>query len=640
MDLPSTDPFSASYTLSENTVPITPTGKQPIYHSKRSRTATGLFDSSNSPSPSSKRPALLKHLALPTTAGIADGKTPPRETMTPSLHNEKQTPNRSSPSMTPTKDTPTRPSNKKRNTSLKGGRRRHEDDKSSPSTASLFQTCQSIWSKNKSDTTQTNMVDYDQVKHVSELLRIRLTQAKYRAFALLEASKSHLLDDEDRQELYESMLPPQPNLIPPVRLSSKRHHASAIVVGSSRNLKFPPDNSNALQQKRRRRLGPSAEEKLKIALVENPQGKLSVTFAPSSHARPRNRKVNPSKPRRTQNPVALAPIQQEDGSKVYVCEPCNKKYKNRNGLQYHLERCKFRSSNTITEEDDDETHASDKLNSSSDDNSQVDVNCVCDNPHENRGHLMQCEECKMWLHLNCVDSVFRCPRCRAKRRDQENDDEEVDELIDSDKEDDLPALITASSTPLHPDHHATTSTTSSALTASTASTAAHLHQKDAQRQQNITTGDHTADDNAEKTSSPTEESEHSLPLQQLPTTPAAAAAVAAAAAGTPPAGSVSTPPEASKSFNVVGGEDPLWGSPQHLLSESWSQHAHTEDEPSSSLEISDLGIFQAPSLLYSDSTMLDDEAMPMSDLVPTEHDDFSPWFQFANFDSDFRCDEP
>ncbi|KAL0576908.1 hypothetical protein ABG067_008878, partial [Albugo candida] len=37
----------------------------------------------------------------------------------------------------------------------------------------------------------------------------------------------------------------------------------------------------------------------------------------------------------------VAPILQSDGSSVYVCEPCNKKYKNRNGLAYHLERCKY-----------------------------------------------------------------------------------------------------------------------------------------------------------------------------------------------------------------------------------------------------------------------------------------------------------
>lgn len=41
------------------------------------------------------------------------------------------------------------------------------------------------------------------------------------------------------------------------------------------------------------------------------------------------------------------------GKRFFLCEPCNKQYKNKNGLMYHLQRCKKRES--FSKQEDQET---------------------------------------------------------------------------------------------------------------------------------------------------------------------------------------------------------------------------------------------------------------------------------------------
>ncbi|KAI8344329.1 hypothetical protein BC941DRAFT_8433 [Chlamydoabsidia padenii] len=54
------------------------------------------------------------------------------------------------------------------------------------------------------------------------------------------------------------------------------------------------------------------------------------------------------------------------------------------------------------------------------------VNCVCDHPTDDEKMMVQCDECQLWLHLDCVgtndgvlDDIYNCPRCTdrlGKRR--------------------------------------------------------------------------------------------------------------------------------------------------------------------------------------------------------------------------------
>ncbi|CAO3649023.1 unnamed protein product [Mucor hiemalis] len=105
-------------------------------------------------------------------------------------------------------------------------------------------------------------------------------------------------------------------------------------------------------------------------------------------------------PTNNNNNSPPAKIQKTTNNDQFVCEPCNKKYKTRNGYQYHAERCKYllfesTIANTV-------------------------IQCICDEPAASDQHnmtLIECTQCNTWLHLKCVgspvvdESRFCCPRC-------------------------------------------------------------------------------------------------------------------------------------------------------------------------------------------------------------------------------------
>ncbi|GAA5797652.1 hypothetical protein HPULCUR_003043 [Helicostylum pulchrum] len=88
-------------------------------------------------------------------------------------------------------------------------------------------------------------------------------------------------------------------------------------------------------------------------------------------------------------------IKINDDEAQFICEPCNKKYKTRNGLAYHSERCKYKSIE-----------------------SKVIIKCICqdDTTINDSSTMIECMACNTWLHLKCVGSVtneanYRCIRC-------------------------------------------------------------------------------------------------------------------------------------------------------------------------------------------------------------------------------------
>ncbi|KAI8369953.1 hypothetical protein BD560DRAFT_397182 [Blakeslea trispora] len=90
------------------------------------------------------------------------------------------------------------------------------------------------------------------------------------------------------------------------------------------------------------------------------------------------------------------------------CTPCQKIYKTRAGLSYHLNKCQHRKKQ----------------------NSSVIVQCVCSNPSKSDGTMIECVQCHTWLHTRCMGGVaqenkFCCPRCDTTNQTNQNETKPV-----------------------------------------------------------------------------------------------------------------------------------------------------------------------------------------------------------------------
>ncbi|KAF9284001.1 hypothetical protein BGZ68_004965 [Mortierella alpina] len=129
------------------------------------------------------------------------------------------------------------------------------------------------------------------------------------------------------------------------------------------------------------------------------------------------------------------------------CDYCGKTYKHKNGLAYHMERCTMARLQTSISNDMDgdstDSETEDQRNArcptassqdmpvlknngccSSEEDEDVDdeegiIMCVCGS-REDEGGMIQCDKCKVWLHLECVDLAendlpedFYCPPCQG-----------------------------------------------------------------------------------------------------------------------------------------------------------------------------------------------------------------------------------
>ncbi|KAF9433574.1 hypothetical protein BGZ76_009257 [Entomortierella beljakovae] len=128
-------------------------------------------------------------------------------------------------------------------------------------------------------------------------------------------------------------------------------------------------------------------------------------------------------------------------SRRHGCEYCRKTYRNRNGLMYHMERCTMaRLQTSISADFDGESTASetedqriarrpmsseqypglnvvrDSSNEEEEDEEGV-IMCVCGSK-EDEGAMVQCDSCKVWLHIDCLNLTeedipdeYFCPTC-------------------------------------------------------------------------------------------------------------------------------------------------------------------------------------------------------------------------------------
>ncbi|KAG0774687.1 hypothetical protein G6F57_005866 [Rhizopus arrhizus] len=112
-----------------------------------------------------------------------------------------------------------------------------------------------------------------------------------------------------------------------------------------------------------------------------------------------SRRINPHEPLPSPHASPRKPplpnINKKSTLRQFICEPCNKHYKTRNGLAYHHERCKYRKTEV-----------------------KVIIQCTCSN-NSTEGTMIECTQCRTWLHMKCVQETvkqqqedsFVCPRC-------------------------------------------------------------------------------------------------------------------------------------------------------------------------------------------------------------------------------------
>ncbi|KAI9025278.1 hypothetical protein CLU79DRAFT_744854 [Phycomyces nitens] len=258
--------------------------------------------------------------------------------------------------------------------------------------SSLFKTCASLWKG------EPHLGDFshDSIKSFSELLKVRLTQAKFR---VMGADTVNPLTEQHQS----GWLSPFP-----IKLSPKRNQSCSLsVVGNGRRL-FGTRNTG-----RKKRTGFRMADVLDRRRA-TPCMKITNSLLSNLHEKPAKdrkirtpklikKKISTTSKRRTPA-VNVSPVIVEDGTRKFVCEPCNKRYKNRNGLTYHMDRCKSRSAIMVKQEIEEENNAI--------------ILCICDKAKEDRGMMIQCDQCRVWLHMDCIglnegalDDLYSCPRC-------------------------------------------------------------------------------------------------------------------------------------------------------------------------------------------------------------------------------------
>lgn len=173
----------------------------------------------------------------------------------------------------------------------------------------LFQTCFDIWPGAPS----LGDLNHDNVKCLSELLKVRLSQAKFRLIAALEAN-----DDGRNDPLYAQLKTESDDSWPftmmmrqKITLSHKRHQSTLpVTVGNGKNLTFQP------RQRRAPGSSAAAATSLRnyVRLVTDDSGKLSVAVTPP--ASPANSK---KRKRPTTSNAAKKPnkIKSEDGKDFF-----------------------------------------------------------------------------------------------------------------------------------------------------------------------------------------------------------------------------------------------------------------------------------------------------------------------------------
>lgn len=121
-----------------------------------------------------------------------------------------------------------KPSDRKRSRQLNSKVRKSSQEYASNTPPQLYQTCHGIW---PNDQLSLGDLGYDNIKALSNLLKVRLCQAKFKMMAKLDG------DNELFTFLAEEYVTPKYKLPCPIQLSGRKQNRSvASVVGNGKNL--------------------------------------------------------------------------------------------------------------------------------------------------------------------------------------------------------------------------------------------------------------------------------------------------------------------------------------------------------------------------------------------------------------------
>ncbi|KAI8885813.1 hypothetical protein K501DRAFT_331674 [Backusella circina FSU 941] len=465
----------------------------------------------------------------------------------------------------------------------------------------LFKSCSSIW---PASSHSLGELSHQNITELSNLLKIRLCQAKFKMMATLD-QENDLFDF-----LNDEYVPPQPKVHHIIHLPNTHSQSTMAVIGNGKNLfrRYKSQNNNSNNNSN------GSSKKLPVTAKENGNNE-------SSGGKKQKQNSQSGKTKRSIKRKSVAcdipSVILSDGTKVYVCEPCGKKYKNRNGLTYHLERCK----NKVKKEEPAKS-----------------LNCICSQPsnkHDNAS-LIQCEKCRSLLHTECMGLTadvsthndFICPHCKDDSKQQQHEDENTQITVST--------IISKPSPLLLDDLHIVDD------------------EDDEDEEEN------TRKEEQHNTTQNNETSNH-IQISNIN----------------------SNDNDNDPSSTLHAWEDFSFSSALDKMFEPWSMLS--EEEPfSSQLDSADIPsqwnmnnvLNQPPSLLFSDATMSstleDDSIMVSSELTPLPISEHTPpttlaimpdpptvinnnnnnsvntpaqhsgdglWFQFANFDDDYQCEQ-
>ncbi|KAI7897582.1 uncharacterized protein BX663DRAFT_302390 [Cokeromyces recurvatus] len=584
-------------------------------------------------------------------------------------------------------DLTTSPENGKRKRSRQ--QQQQQQQQKSRHQNSLFQTCTGLW---PSTSPHLGDMSYNYIKSISDLLKVRLCQAKFKMMSKFEQ------DHELFHFLSEEYIPPKP-VAHTVRLITNQHFKSTLaVIGNGKNL-FSRQKS--AHKYHRSYLADSPMMNENESMMTSPQRQTNKTprhkkRTPKTPTMPKVRRMTTTLKRRSAA-ADVMPVTLSDGSCYYVCEPCNKKYKNRNGLAYHLERCKNAVSKQLSEDTSLNTMIGNSISGGSgsggstveeeDEEQQRNLNFICTETKSTT--IIECEKCNSKIQIDSqsteIDKDAYCSKCMEPELSEAN---QVGKDL-------LQCLLDASDRLQH-----------SQTTSSQASDVEHHNQQLQDLFNQIATPVKDDSDLFPEFIHQNEDEE----LFSVITTPANNEDNDGSEAGLNSQTDIhdylsnSSQLHIWDDFNVNSNFDENTMSSQQ--DQQWSSMLEEDDHlfsnydtdlPSSSLNMSDLHIFsQPPSLLFSDTTMNsshEDEQVPVSstlnELSPTPiitiaesspmGDDTTPvansntpicdnvitttdtantpgassssttntptihsadglWFQFANFDDDYQCE--
>ncbi|KAI9265284.1 hypothetical protein BDA99DRAFT_536769 [Phascolomyces articulosus] len=560
-------------------------------------------------------------------------------------------------------------------------------NQSSSSSSSLYQTCMAIWANSPPS---IGDLRHENIKYLSELLKIRLNQAKARALASMgshdaTASRALLLSNKrHRIKLSRKCNQAAPLNTRSVsgngaRLRQHHHHqhqqqlrmmmhhrSSVSSIASSSELASATlhneDDNNPMMDKKDKQ----------ISKKRMPGGKKR------SMSESKTKKTTAVTSKQSRRSRATPPLILEDGRRVFVCKSCGKKYKNRNGLAYHRDRCKYKERgpeeednssqqrDELVEEDNEEEHEEhgehEEQEEHEEHESNESIKCVCEKPTEDTGTMIQCDECHMWQHLYCVGveqtdiaNDYTCPYCSEKgesakgKTDMHNRialqsgidemEEEEDELAEDDEEmTEEPTSYTANDDEI--------------IDQEMEEEEDNEDEEELLREQHprpvTLNDDYLTDTNDEFLSSADiiQQQNDALldmkPVDQELTQPAP----------------LDDNNNTSASQLAQEWEDLLFSQTTDNLQQSsdipepWTKMSGSSHDENtfSNWGFSDLSLLQPPSLLFSDNTMVDEDSSnfpPSSDILPPEDPSSevppaspdSLWFQFANFEDDYQCEE-